>query len=178
MRGFNPRKGIDNKINQEIKSTTVRVVGVELDGVVDGIYSFRDAMALAETNGVDLICINETSNPPICKLMELSKFKFEKKKRDKDNKKKQSAVVLKEVRLGQNTGEHDLDTKVRQSREFLQKGNKVKALIFFKGREIVHKDRGELILLKFIQSLEDVGKPEALPKLEGKRLFVTLIPKK
>ena len=153
----------------------VRVVG---DNFEPQILSLREALALAERFEFDLVEISPQANPPVCKIMDYQKFLYEQKKKQKEIKAKSAKVVIKEIRLGPHTDDHDFDFKVNHALKFLQEGCKVKVDVYFKGRMIVYKDQGELILLKFAQAVEEFGKPEQLPKLEGKRMIMILNPKK
>ncbi|OQC61746.1 MAG: Translation initiation factor IF-3 [Bacteroidetes bacterium ADurb.Bin012] len=127
---------------------------------------------------LDLVEISPNANPPVCKLIDYSKFMYELKRKQKEAKAKAAKVILKEIRLGPNTDEHDFNFKLNHARKFLEEGAKVKVEVLFKGRTIVYKEKGEIILLEFAQALEDIGKLESLPKLEGKRMFITIAPKK
>lgn len=153
----------------------VRVVG---EGMEPKILSLRDALALAESMELDLVEISPQVNPPVCKIMDYQKFLYDQKKKQKDIKAKSAKVVIKEIRLGPQTDNHDFDFKVNHAIRFLKEGCKVKVDVFFKGRSIVYKDQGELILLKFAQALEEYGKLEQMPKLEGKRMIIVINPKK
>lgn len=141
------------------------------------IYNIKDALAIAEEQGLDLVEISPNATPPVCKVIDYKKFLYDQKKRQKEIKAKSAKVVLKEIRLGPHTDDHDFDFKVKHAIKFLQEGAKVKVFVFFKGRSIIYKDNGEIILLKFAQSVEDYGKVERLPKLEGKRMIMILTPK-
>lgn len=138
----------------------------------------RDAIALAEEQGLDLVEISPKAVPPVCKIIDYKKFLYEKKKRDKEIKAKTQKTVIKEIRFGPNTDEHDFEFKAKHGEKFLKEGAKVKAYVHFKGRAIVHKERGELLLLKFAQKLEELGAVEQMPKLEGKRMIMFIAPKK
>jgi translation initiation factor IF-3 len=153
----------------------VRVVG---DNLEPQILSLREALNLAERFELDLVEISPQANPPVCKIMDYQKFLYEQKKKQKEIKAKSAKIVIKEIRLGPHTDDHDFDFKVNHAVKFLKEGCKVKVDVYFKGRMIVYKDQGELILLKFAQALEEFGKPEQLPKLEGKRMIMILNPKK
>lgn len=153
----------------------MRVVG---ENIEPGIYSLKEALALAEQMEVDLVEISPNADPPVCKLTDYGKFLYEQKKRQKELKANASKVVLKEIRFGPQTDEHDFNFKLNHARKFLAEGSKVKAYVFFRGRSIVYKEQGEELLLRFAQALEEEGKVEALPKLEGKRMQMTLAPKK
>ncbi|MFZ4463040.1 MAG: translation initiation factor IF-3 [Bacteroidales bacterium] len=162
-------------INGRISSPMVRVVG---ENVEPGIFQLREALAMAEAQGLDLVEISPTANPPVCKILDYKKFLFELKKKQKEIKAKSVKIVVKEIRLGPNTDDHDFDFKLKHAIKFLEEGAKVKVDVFFRGRSIVYKDQGELILLKFANELEDYGKVEQLPKLEGKRMMMMIGPKK
>jgi translation initiation factor IF-3 len=133
---------------------------------------------MAEEQELDLVEISPNAVPPVCKIMDYRKFLYNQKRKEKELKAKQSKVVLKEVRFGPNTDDHDFNFKLAHARKFLEEGNKVKAYVFFRGRTIVFKDRGEILLLKFAQELSDIGAVEQLPKLEGKRMIIMINPKK
>lgn len=169
------KKEDPNRINQRITAPVVRLVG---ENVETGIFQLRDALNLAENLGLDLVEISANASPPVCKIIDYKKFLFEQKKKQKEMKAKTAKVVLKEIRLGPNTDDHDFNFKLKHAEKFLQEGAKVKVDVFFKGRSIIYKDKGEYILLKFAQELEDFGKVESLPKLEGKRMIMILTPKK
>lgn len=153
----------------------MRVVG---EGIEAAIVSIREALAIAESKNLDLVEISPTANPPVCRVLDYKKFLFEQKKKQKEIKAKSAKVVVKEIRLGPNTDDHDFEFKLKHARSFLEEGSKVLVDVLFRGRSIVYKDQGELILLKFAQALEDVGKVENLPKLEGKRMMMMIAPKK
>jgi len=153
----------------------VRVVG---ENVENGIFQLREALTLARDIGLDLVEISPTANPPVCKVMDYKKFLFEQKKKQKEIKAKSAKIVVKEIRLGPNTDEHDFQFKLKHAIKFLEEGAKVKVDVFFRGRSIVYKDQGELVLLKFAQEVEEYGKVEQLPKLEGKRMIMMIAPKK
>ncbi len=153
----------------------VRLVG---ENVNQDIYPLREALAIANDIGLDLVEISPTANPPVCRIMDYKKFLFEQKKKQKEIKAKSTKIVIKEIRLGPNTDDHDFDFKLKHAIKFLEEGAKVKVDVFFRGRSIVYKDQGELILLKFAQELEEYGKVEQLPKLEGKRMIMMVAPKK
>ncbi|MEQ8360460.1 MAG: translation initiation factor IF-3 [Cytophagales bacterium] len=161
------------RVNDKITTPQVRVVG---DNVEVGVYPILKAIQIAEEQGLDLVEISPKADPPVCKVTDYSKFKYEQKKKQKELKSKQHKVVQKEIRFGPNTDDHDFDFKAKHARKFLEDGAKVKAYVHFVGRTIVFKERGELLLLKLIQDLEDVAKVEQLPKLEGKRMSVLLTP--
>jgi translation initiation factor IF-3 len=153
----------------------VRLVG---DNVETGIYQLRDALSLAEEQELDLVEISPKANPPVCKIMDYKKYLYEQKKKQKEIKAKTAKIVVKEIRLGPNIDEHDFNFKLKHAIKFLQDGAKVKVDVFFKGRSIIYKDKGEFVLLRFAQELEEYGKVEKLPKLEGKRMIMIIAPKK
>lgn len=174
-RGVPKKKEAAHKINEFITAPIIRVVG---DNMEPEIVSLRDALAMAEKAGLDLVEISPQANPPVCKVMDYQKFLYEQKKKQKEIKAKSAKVVVKEIRLGPQTDDHDFEFKTNHAIKFLKEGCKVKVDVFFKGRSIVYKDQGELILLKFAKAVEEFGKPEQLPKLEGKRMIMILNPKK
>ncbi|NLN33518.1 MAG: translation initiation factor IF-3 [Flavobacteriaceae bacterium] len=164
-----------HKINQKITVPEVRVVG---EGIEPGIYPIAKALQMAEDAGLDLVMITEKAVPPVCRIVDYKKFLYEQKKKEKELKAKQQKVTIKEIRFGPQTDDHDYEFKKRHARSFLEEGSKLKAYVFFKGRSIIFKDQGEILLLKLAQELEDVGKVEQLPKLEGKRMIMMMAPKK
>jgi len=171
-----PQKKEDlHNINQNIKSPVVRVVG---ENITPGIYNLREALTIAENIGLDLVEISPTANPPVCKVVDYKKFLYELKKKQKEMKAKTAKVIIKEIRLGPNTDEHDFNFKLNHAIKFLKDGAKVKVDVFFKGRSIIYKEQGELILLKFAHSVVDYGKIEQMPRLEGKRMIMIIAPKK
>ncbi|MBL7958075.1 MAG: translation initiation factor IF-3 [Flavobacteriales bacterium] len=153
----------------------VRLVG---ENVEQGVYPFSQALRMAEEQGLDLVEISATAVPIVCRIVDYKKFLYDLKKKQKEIKAKQTVAEVKEIRFGPNTDEHDVNFKLKHARNFLEEGHKVKAFVFFRGRSIVFKERGEILLLKFAQDLEDVGLVESMPKLEGKRMIMFLIPKK
>ncbi len=142
-----------------------------------GIYPIRQAIAKAEELGLDLVEISPKAAPPVCKIIDYKKFLYEQKKRDKAMKAKATKVVVKEIRFGPNTDDHDYEFKKKHAEKFLSDGAKLKAYVFFKGRSIVYKEQGEILLLRLAQDLEDLGKVEQMPKLEGKRMIMFIAPK-
>ena len=160
-------------INQRITSPVVRLVA---DGAESRILTLREALALAREEELDLVEISPQANPPVCKIMNYQKYLYELKKKQKEIKAKTVKVAVKEIRLGPNTNEHDFNFKVKHAIGFLQEGNKVKIDVFFKGRTIMYKDQGELQLLNFAKACEEYGKPDQMPKLEGKRMIIILSP--
>ncbi len=161
------------KVNERILAREVRVVG---DNVEIGVYDINKARAIAEAQGLDLVEIAPTATPPVCKVVDYSKFKYEQKKKQKEIKAKAQRVVIKEIRFGPNTDDHDFDFKLKHGMEFLKEGAKVKAYVHFVGRTIVFKERGLNILNRFSEALAEVGKVEMEPKLEGKRMTIILAP--
>jgi len=147
------------------------------DNVEVGVYPFPQALEKAEELGLDLVEISPNAEPPVCKIMEYKKFLYEQKKREKAMKAKASKVVVKEIRFGPNTDDHDYDFKKKHAEKFLKEGAKLKAYVFFKGRSIVYKDQGEILLLKLASELEELGKVEQMPRLEGKRMTMFIAPK-
>ncbi len=147
------------------------------ENVEIGVYDIRDALKIAKEQNLDLVEISPKADPPVCKVIDYSKFKYEQKKKQKEIKAKAQKTVVKEIRFGPNTDEHDFNFKLNHAKGFLSEGAKVKAYVHFVGRTIVFKERGEILLLKFAQALEDLAKVDQLPKLEGKRMTVFLSPK-
>lgn len=174
-RNFPKKKENPHKINEFITAPVVRVVGANVE---QGIYPIRDAIKIADELGLDLVEISPASNPPVCKVIDYMKFLYELKKKQKEIKAKSAKIVVKEIRLGPNTDDHDFLFKLKHAMKFLQEGAKVKVDVFFKGRSIVYKEQGEIILLKFAQELEEYGKVEKMPELEGKRMIMIISPKK
>lgn len=148
------------------------------ENIETGIYPVREALQMAEEQSLDLVEISPSASPPVCRIIDYKKFLFEQKKKQKEIKAKTAKVVIKEIRLGPNIDDHDFNFKLKHAEKFLQEGAKVKVDVFFKGRSIVYKDKGEYVLLKFAQELEEFGKVERLPKLEGKRMMMIIAPKK
>lgn len=174
-RGGRVIKKNPHKTNGEIEASEVRVVG---EGVEPKVYKIAEAIKMADDQGLDLVEISPNAEPPVCKIIDYQKFLYQQKKRQKEIKDKAIKVVVKEIRFGPNTDEHDFNFKLKHAQKFLSEGSKVKAFVFFKGRSIVYKDRGEILLLKFAQELEEIGKVENMPKLEGKKMIMMLAPKK
>ena len=148
------------------------------DNVEVGIYPLKKALEIADDQGLDLVEISPKADPPVCKVMDYKKFVYEQKKREKALKAKATKVVIKEIRFGPNTDDHDYAFKKKHAEKFLKDGAKLKAYVFFKGRSIIYKDQGEILLLRLAQELEDYGKVEQMPKLEGKRMTMFIAPKK
>ncbi len=162
------------RVNEQIRVREVRIVG---DGD-STVMSTREALDMARNQGVDLVEISPNANPPVCRLIDYSKFLYQQKKRQKEMKAKQVKVEVKEIRFGPQTDEHDYQFKLKHAKEFLQEGNKVRAYVFFRGRSILFKEQGEVLLLRFANDLEEYGKVEGMPSLEGKKMFLYLAPKK
>jgi len=175
---FNPRfkkeQQQEHRTNHMIKVPQVRLVG---ENIEVGIYPTAEAQRIANEQGLDLVEISPQADPPVCKVIDYNKFLYEKKKREKDMKAKSKVSEVKEIRFTPNTDDHDFDFKSKHAENFLKDGNKVKAYVQFKGRAIMFKERGELLLLKFAERLVDVGTLESMPKLEGKRMFAIFAPK-
>jgi len=172
--GFRGRAEEPYKVNERIRALKVRLVG---ENVEQGVYDTRDAISIAKQQELDLVEISPNADPPVCKVIDYSKFKYEQKKKQKELKSKAHKVVLKEIRFGPNTDDHDFEFKLKHAINFLKEGAKVKAYVHFVGRTIVYKERGEILLLRFAQALEEYAKVEDMPRLEGKRMFLILAPK-
>ena len=173
-----PRQGVKempNAINEHIRAREVRLVG---DNVETGIYTIQEALHIAEEQELDLVEISASANPPVCKVLDYQKYLYQQKKKAKEQKAKSVKVVIKEIRFGPQTDEHDYSFKLKHAMGFLQEGSKVKAYVFFKGRSILFKEQGEVLLLRFANDLEEYGKVEQMPVLEGKRMILMLSPKK
>ena len=153
----------------------MRLVG---ENVEVGIYTTREALAMAEEQEFDLVEISPKADPPVCKIMDYKKFLYEQKKRDKAIKSKATKVIIKEIRFGPQTDDHDYEFKKKHAEKFLKEGAKLKAFVFFKGRSIVFKEQGQILLLRLAQDLEEIGKVEQMPRLEGKRMTMFIAPKK
>lgn len=162
------------RVNEQIRVREVRVVG---DGG-STVMPIRQALDIAHEQGVDLVEISPNAQPPVCRLIDYSKFLYQQKKHAKEMKAKQAKVEIKEIRFGPQTDEHDYNFKLKHAREFLTEGNKVRAYVFFRGRSILFKEQGEVLLLRFANDLEDIAKVEQLPKLDGKKMFLYMAPKK
>ena len=171
-----PGKNEDtNLINDEIRASEVRLVG---DNVEQGIYPLEEALKIAEGLELDLILIAPQAEPPVCRVMDYQKFKFQQRKHAKEQKAKSTKLVVKEIRFGPQTDEHDYNFKLKHAIGFLKEGAKVKSYVFFKGRSILFKEQGEVLLLRFANDLEEYGKLDQMPVLEGKRMTIMLSPKK
>lgn len=164
-----------HRINEQIRCREVRIVG---DDVESQVMQTRQAIQLAQQKGVDLVEISPNAEPPVCRLINYSKFLYQQKKRQKELKAKQVKIEVKEIRFGPQTDEHDYNFKLKHAREFLSEGDKVKAYVFFRGRSILFKEQGEVLLLRFANDLEEYGKVEQMPVLEGKRMIIFIAPKK
>ena len=164
-----------HRINRKITSEELRLVG---DNVEIGVYKLSAALALANEQGLDLVEISPKAVPPVCKVMDYKKFLYEQKKRDKAIKSKATKVIVKEIRFGPQTDNHDYAFKKKHAEKFLKEGAKLKAFVFFKGRSIIYQEQGQILLLRLAQDLEDLGKVEQMPKLEGKRMIMFISPKK
>ena len=172
---------VDNKqkfqyrTNEAIRVKEVRLVG---DNVEQGVYPIQQALRIAADQELDLVEISPNVNPPVCRVVDYSKFIFQLKKKQKEQKAKSVKVVVKEIRFGPQTDDHDYNFKLKHAKGFLSEGAKVKAYVFFRGRSILFKDQGEVLLLRFANDLEDYGRVESMPILEGKRMTIMLAPKK
>jgi translation initiation factor IF-3 len=163
------------RINDRIRAKEVRLVGDDLE---QGVYSIQEALNIADKQQLDLVEISPNAVPPVCKVIDYQKFLYQQKKRQKDQKAKSTKLIVKEIRFGPQTDDHDYDFKLKHAKAFLEEGSKVKAYVFFKGRSILFKEQGEVLLLRFANDLEDFGKVESMPVLEGKRMIIMLAPKK
>lgn len=163
------------RVNEQIRAREVRIVGDDIESTV---LPTRDAIHLAEQKGVDLVEISPNAEPPVCRLIDYSKFIYQQKKRQKEMKAKQVKIDVKEIRFGPQTDDHDYNFKLKHAMGFLADGDKVKAYVFFRGRSILFKEQGEVLLLRFAQDLEEYGKVESMPVLEGKRMIMFIAPKK
>ena len=175
------------RLNDQIRVPQIRLVGDNMEQISElvgteiksgEVYNTRDALLWAEKSELDLVEISPNAVPPVVRIIDYNKFLYEKKKKEKEIKAKAAKTVIKEIRFGPNTDDHDFEFKVRHAKTFLEENAKVKAYVNFRGRNMVFKDRGELLLLKFLKELEEFGSPESLPKLEGRRMIVMIAPKK
>jgi translation initiation factor IF-3 len=165
-----------NRINEKIVGVReVRLVG---DNVEQGVYSYQEAIRIADDQNLDLVEISPNAEPPVCRIVDYQKFLYAKKKKEKEAKANQKKMEVKEIRFGPQTDDHDYNFKLKHAQGFLKDGNKVKAYVFFRGRSIVFKEQGELLLARFAEDLAEFGRPEAVPKLEGKRMILFLSTKK
>ena len=165
-----------NRINDRIRGVhQVRLVG---DNVEQGIYPFQTALRMADEQNLDLVEISPNADPPVCRILDYQKFLYQKKRKEKEAKANSKKMEVKEIRFGPQTDDHDYNFKLKHAQEFLKEGNKVKAYVFFRGRSIVFKEQGELLLARFANDLAEFGKPDAMPNVEGKRMILNLSPKK
>lgn len=174
-RGKNNDKDAGYLINEQIRAREVRLVG---DNVEEGIYSIQQAQSIARNQELDLIEIAPMAQPPVCRIMDYQKFMYQQRKRAKEQKAKSTKVVVKEIRFGPQTDDHDYNFKLKHAIGFLKEGSKVKSYVFFKGRSILFKEQGEVLLLRFANDLEEYGKVDQMPVLEGKRMTIMISPKK
>lgn len=177
--GQRPGRGGERRdphaINEHIRAREVRLVG---DNVEQGVYPLQQALKIAERLELDLVEISPTAEPPVCRVIDYQKFLYQQKKRQKEQKQKATKVVVKEIRFGPQTDEHDYNFKLKHAQGFLKEGSKVKAYVFFRGRSILFKEQGEVLLLRFANDLEELGKVEMMPVLEGKRMSIMIAPLK
>lgn len=171
----NNKQKFQYRTNQEIRSREVRLVG---DNVEQGVYTIQEAQRIANQQELDLVEISPNATPPVCRVVDYQKFIYQQKKHEKEQKAKAVKVVIKEIRFGPQTDDHDYNFKLRHAKGFLSEGAKVKAYVFFRGRSIVFKEQGEVLLLRFANDLEDYCKVDSMPVLEGKRMTIMLSPKK
>ncbi len=164
----------EHKINNRIQAQQVRLVG---ENITVGVYSISEALKIAQEQEMDLVEISPNADPPVCRVVDYKKFLYEQKKKKKEQKANQAKQDVKEIRFGPNTDEHDFEFKYKHAENFLSDGHKVRAYVFFKGRAIVYKERGEVLLLQLAQRLQEIAKVEQLPRLEGKKMFLMLSPK-
>jgi translation initiation factor IF-3 len=164
-----------HQINEYIRARVVRLVGDNVEN--PGVFSIEEARKMADEQELDLVMISDKADPPVCRIIDYQKFLYQQKKKQKEIRQNAVKVVVKEIRFGPQTDEHDYNFKLKHAEKFLQEGAKVKAYVFFKGRSILFKEQGEILLLRFAQDLEEFGKVEQLPKLEGKRMIIFLTPK-
>ena len=174
-KGDNKESKDQHAINDRIRAKEVRLVG---DNVENGVYPIAEALRIADELDLDLIEISPNAEPPVCRVLDYQKFLYQQRKRMKEQKAKSTKVVVKEIRFGPQTDDHDYNFKLKHAQGFLKEGAKVKAYVFFKGRSILFKEQGEVLLLRFANDLEEFGKVEQMPVLEGKRMTIMLTPKK
>jgi translation initiation factor IF-3 len=163
------------RINEKIRAAEVRLVG---ENINQGVYKLSEALRIAESQDLDLIEISPSAVPPVCRITDYQKFIYQQKKRQKEQKAKSMKIIVKEIRFGPQTDDHDYNFKLKHAKSFLEEGSKVKAYVFFKGRSILFKEQGEVLLLRFANDLEDYAKVEQLPTMEGKKMNIMLAPKK
>jgi translation initiation factor IF-3 len=173
-RPFRGRVKDPHRINEHIQADPVRLVG---DSVEQGIVSLSDAIAISKEQELDLVEVSPNAKPPVVKVLDYRKFLYEQKKKAKELKATQAKTDIKEIRFGPNTDEHDVNFKLKHAEKFIEEGHKVRAYVFFRGRSIVFKERGELLLLQFAEKLQEVAKLEQMPKMEGKKMIIVLAPK-
>lgn len=171
----NNKKEELHRINEKIRVPQVRLVG---DNVEQGVYSTQEALKIADSLELDLVEISPNADPPVCRVTDYQKFLYNQKKKLKEQKAKTVKVIVKEIRFGPQTDDHDYNFKLKHAKSFLEEGSKVKAYVFFKGRSILFKEQGEVLLLRFATELEDYAKVDQLPQLEGKKMIIMLSPKK
>jgi len=169
------QKDQEHALNEGIRAPMVRLVGENVEA--PGVVPIKDAISLAQELELDLVEISPNADPPVCRIVDYQKFLYQQKKKQKEIKAKATKIIVKEIRFGPNTDEHDYNFKLKHAENFLKEGAKVKAFVFFKGRSILFKEQGEILLLRFAQDLEDLGKVEQLPRLEGKRMIMFITPK-
>jgi len=169
------RQKDQHRINHLIRVKEVRLVG---ENIEQGVFTVQEALKMAESLDLDLVEISPTAVPPVCRIMDYQKFLYQQKKKQKEQKAKSTKIVVKEIRFGPQTDDHDYNFKLKHAKSFLEEGSKVKAYVFFKGRSILFKEQGEVLLLRFANELEDYAKVDQLPVLEGKRMIIMLSPKK
>lgn len=162
-------------MNDKIRVPKVRIVGENIE--TPGVYSITEALKMADELELDLVEISPNADPPVCRIIDLQKFLYQQKRKQKEMKSNSVKVIVKEIRFGPQTDDHDYQFKLKHAEKFLQEGSKVKAFVFFKGRSILFKEQGEILLLRLANDLEEIGKVEQLPKLEGKRMTITLTPR-
>ena len=165
----------EHRINNRIRVPKVRLVGDNIEN--PGVYTTQEAMKMADEMELDLVEISPTADPPVCRILDYQKFLYQQKKKQKEIKAKQVKTVVKEIRFGPQTDDHDYDFKLKHAQKFIEEGSKVKAYVFFRGRSILFKEQGEILLLRFANDLEDVARVEQMPVLEGKRMTMFLAPK-
>ncbi len=174
-RGRRVEKENPNRINEEITADTVRIVGDNVEPNL--VLPIAKALQLADEMELDLVEISPNAQPPVCRIVDYQKFLYQQKKKQKEIKAKQTKIVIKEIRFGPQTDDHDFNFKLRHAENFIKEGAKVKAYVFFRGRSIVFKEQGEILLLRFAQALEEIAKVEVMPQLEGKKMNMILAPK-
>ena len=172
-KSFKKKESNRLKINSQILAPFIRIVGDDIDSK---IISLDKALSIARSKGLDLVEISPKADPPVCKVIDYKKFVYDQKKKQKAIKQKAQKIIIKEIRFGPNTGEHDFDFKLKHAQKFLLEGAKVKAFVFFRGRTIIFKEQGEILLLKLAQALEEIGVVEIMPKLEGKKMTMVIAP--